>query len=381
MHPADMPRARARATAIWSRVESRRGAIVVPVDVGRRCRPGQAYLPMHWGTRTLGGRAAAPASTRSRRGRVARFRGSPSSSTRRCASRSAELPWRLDRVRPGVDATRAASRSRDALRALRGGVRLCERRADRRRARPVCCCARGGAPIAPRDASTRDRRAVRSRRRARLRYDDPRARHGAPRARRRRAACRRAPRGRCARRGVAARLAARRTSDVGAARRAAARAVGHAARAAAAARPHRLQLLRRRRGGIGAAARAQLRRDRPSALGALQAYAQVRHELRLVPARAQAARGSQQAGGVTATRQPRAVRPESRAAWSLVGAGPGDPELLTLKAVRALARADVSCTTTWSSDGVLALCAPGARIVAVGKRGGCRRRRRRSSSS
>ena len=56
----------------------------------------------------------------------------------------------------------------------------------------------------------------------------------------------------------------------------------------------------------------------------------------------------------------------------LVGAGPGDPELLTLKAVRALASADVVLADDLVSDEVLAHASPRARIVPVGKRGGCR---------
>lgn len=56
----------------------------------------------------------------------------------------------------------------------------------------------------------------------------------------------------------------------------------------------------------------------------------------------------------------------------LVGAGPGDPELLTLKAVRALARADVVLCDDLVAGEVLAHAPPAARIVHVGKRGGCR---------
>ncbi|MGE8175340.1 uroporphyrinogen-III C-methyltransferase [Pseudomonas fluorescens] len=55
----------------------------------------------------------------------------------------------------------------------------------------------------------------------------------------------------------------------------------------------------------------------------------------------------------------------------LVGAGPGDPELLTLKAVRALNEADVVLIDDLVNDAVLVHC-PQARIIAVGKRGGCR---------
>jgi uroporphyrin-III C-methyltransferase len=55
----------------------------------------------------------------------------------------------------------------------------------------------------------------------------------------------------------------------------------------------------------------------------------------------------------------------------LVGAGPGDPELLTLKAVRALREADVVLIDDLVNDAVLEHC-PDARVIAVGKRGGCR---------
>ncbi len=55
----------------------------------------------------------------------------------------------------------------------------------------------------------------------------------------------------------------------------------------------------------------------------------------------------------------------------LVGAGPGDPELLTLKAVRALQAADVVMVDDLVNPRVLEHC-PSARLVRVGKRGGCR---------
>ena len=57
---------------------------------------------------------------------------------------------------------------------------------------------------------------------------------------------------------------------------------------------------------------------------------------------------------------------------SLVGAGPGDPELLTLKAVKAIAAATVLLVDDLVSDAVLAHASPRARIVHVGKRGGCK---------
>ncbi len=56
---------------------------------------------------------------------------------------------------------------------------------------------------------------------------------------------------------------------------------------------------------------------------------------------------------------------------ALVGAGPGDPELLTVKAVRALRRATVLLVDDLVGDGVLRYARKAARIVHVGKRGGC----------
>ena len=55
----------------------------------------------------------------------------------------------------------------------------------------------------------------------------------------------------------------------------------------------------------------------------------------------------------------------------LIGAGPGDPELLTLKAVKALNQADVVLIDDLVNPQVLDYCAQ-ARLVRVGKRGGCR---------
>ncbi len=54
----------------------------------------------------------------------------------------------------------------------------------------------------------------------------------------------------------------------------------------------------------------------------------------------------------------------------LVGAGPGDPELLTLRAVRLLQTADVILPDDLVSDEVLALASPSALVVPVGKRCG-----------
>jgi uroporphyrin-III C-methyltransferase len=56
---------------------------------------------------------------------------------------------------------------------------------------------------------------------------------------------------------------------------------------------------------------------------------------------------------------------------TLVGAGPGDPELLTLKAVRAIERADVILIDDLVNPEILAFAPSGARVIQVGKRGGC----------
>jgi uroporphyrin-III C-methyltransferase len=56
----------------------------------------------------------------------------------------------------------------------------------------------------------------------------------------------------------------------------------------------------------------------------------------------------------------------------LVGAGPGDPDLLTVRAVRAIAAAEVILVDALVDRRVLAHAAPSARIVEVGKRGGGR---------
>lgn len=56
----------------------------------------------------------------------------------------------------------------------------------------------------------------------------------------------------------------------------------------------------------------------------------------------------------------------------LVGAGPGDPELLTVKAVRVLQSCDIWLVDDLVGEGVLALAPAGVRLVYVGKRGGCK---------
>jgi uroporphyrin-III C-methyltransferase len=56
----------------------------------------------------------------------------------------------------------------------------------------------------------------------------------------------------------------------------------------------------------------------------------------------------------------------------LVGAGPGDPELLTFKAAKAIASATVILVDDLVNTAVLSHASKNARIVQVGKRGGCK---------
>ena len=57
---------------------------------------------------------------------------------------------------------------------------------------------------------------------------------------------------------------------------------------------------------------------------------------------------------------------------TLVGAGPGDPELLTLKALKAIQRATVLFVDDLVNDEIVAFASRQARVVHVGKRGGCK---------
>src|SRR5204863_8817433 len=56
----------------------------------------------------------------------------------------------------------------------------------------------------------------------------------------------------------------------------------------------------------------------------------------------------------------------------LIGAGPGDPELMTLKAARTLREADIVLIDDLVSRGCLAHARSDAKVIEVGKRGGCK---------
>ncbi|WP_374665647.1 uroporphyrinogen-III C-methyltransferase [Ramlibacter sp.] len=57
---------------------------------------------------------------------------------------------------------------------------------------------------------------------------------------------------------------------------------------------------------------------------------------------------------------------------TLVGAGPGDPELLTIKALKAIQAATVLLVDDLVNPDIVAHAAAGARVIHVGKRGGCK---------
>ncbi len=64
--------------------------------------------------------------------------------------------------------------------------------------------------------------------------------------------------------------------------------------------------------------------------------------------------------------------PRAMGSCTLVGAGPGDPDLLTIKAAKAIGKASVIFADDLVNDAVLAHADASARIVYVGKRGGCK---------
>ena len=65
---------------------------------------------------------------------------------------------------------------------------------------------------------------------------------------------------------------------------------------------------------------------------------------------------------------PRAPRPVGAGKVWLVGAGPGDPDLLTLRAARVIGQAGLIVHDGLVDDRVMALAPPTARLVSVAKR-------------
>ena len=58
--------------------------------------------------------------------------------------------------------------------------------------------------------------------------------------------------------------------------------------------------------------------------------------------------------------------PPAHGRCTLVGAGPGDPELLTVKALKAIQSATVLLVDDLVSDEIVAMAQPGARVILVG---------------
>lgn len=79
--------------------------------------------------------------------------------------------------------------------------------------------------------------------------------------------------------------------------------------------------------------------------------------------------GSLTAQATAQAREPDAAAAPTMGSVALVGAGPGDPELLTLKALKALQSADAVLFDDLVAKPILEFVRPGARMVDVGKRG------------
>ncbi|HEX9302059.1 MAG TPA: molybdopterin-dependent oxidoreductase [Casimicrobiaceae bacterium] len=112
MHAADLAR-RHIAPGDLVRVASKRGAILVAVEASDELKPGHAFLPMHWGSASLGGDGAfgVNALTTSARCPISQ---QPELKHAAVRVTKAELPWRITAFGRAADG--------DAL-VLRGGLR------------------------------------------------------------------------------------------------------------------------------------------------------------------------------------------------------------------------------------------------------------------
>ncbi len=93
MHPADLAR-RGLVPGDIVRVESRRGAVLVPVAAADTVKPGCAFLPMHWGSATLAGDAGAGVNAVTSNALCPESR-QPELKHAAVRIAKAELPWRL----------------------------------------------------------------------------------------------------------------------------------------------------------------------------------------------------------------------------------------------------------------------------------------------
>ena len=137
LHRSDLAR-RGIAAGDLVRVESKRGRIVVPVEASAELKPGHAFLPMHWGSASLGGEGALGVNALTT---PARCPISQQPELKHAAVRvtKAELPWRLAVFGYATDSDALAMRSRIAAAARIVSVR--QRHADRPRpaGRAVSC--------------------------------------------------------------------------------------------------------------------------------------------------------------------------------------------------------------------------------------------------
>jgi assimilatory nitrate reductase catalytic subunit len=100
MHPDDLA-ARALRPGDLARVASRRGELVVPVQASADLRPGQVYLPMHWGSRFMRGAGANALTVRA----FDPFSKQPELKLAAVEVTKVDLPYRvaaLARLEPGV---------------------------------------------------------------------------------------------------------------------------------------------------------------------------------------------------------------------------------------------------------------------------------------